>query len=728
MNINRQLADHIIALAKSISAEDGIGLSDKTRKLDSAIQESGGIIQPIGQAKIYVCLLQEEIPTEILMRHTDIICIVRNGNNKELVLHSFWNGISDSIAHNVGTVADLQAHFEPLGYGEANASDIETETSVIGEDAATSLTVAERSLAGRYITWCKEQTSPTANCSWLVRLLKWGKCSRDPKESVSTPFLTVLTRTQGRREDGLTEVMLCLAAQTDRDFEWVIIGHKLSDQEEDLVSHILSSAPSYLGERIKYYPCNEEGRTAPLNFGFSMAHGQYIAILDDDDIVMDNWVEEFHKAAPSADGAILHAYAVLQNWQYIPGFRRSSDALRATSNFNSKYCRPYDKFEQFTTNYCPPVCLAFPAYAFREWHIHFDEKLDMTEDWDYLTRVAVLCGVYDIQNVTCIYRWWKNGETSATLYSQKEWQQTYEVLTNRFSHLYLPVQAKELHSATTPASIVPLELFATGDNGDFNPSTMRSCEGNVTGAQREFVFSNLPQGIYQGLLRIDPCYFGGIVISDLKIVVTTYEEETISYGMDDVTSNGWRINGEWAFLQEDPQFYFHIPHGYSAKAIQVSYIGPKYMSALEAKFISGANACSSAQLVLSAEYCKGPVPAQILCSGNLIECVYSLKDFGTIYSLDFSPCLRGSVITQNMRIQAEAPDGTDLPLHWKHNGVSRPDAAIFLQPPHYRAKCNQPIAMLRIEFRLDGEISEGAALSLQNPIKYLIKKINNLLP
>ena len=88
---------------------------------------------------------------------------------------------------------------------------------------------------------------------------------------------------------------------------------------------------------------------------------------------------------------------------------------------------------------------------------------------------------------------------------------------------------------------------------------------------------------------------------------------------------------------------------------------------------------------------------------------------------------RGSVITQKMRIKATGAGQEEIPLHWKHNGIYRPDAAIFLRRPYYRARCGKPIETLTIEFRIDGEISDGAALSIQNPVKYILKKLLGLL-
>ena len=36
------------------------------------------------------------------------------------------------------------------------------------------------------------------------------------------PFLSIITRTQGRRPHTLTEVLVCLTAQTDTDFELLL--------------------------------------------------------------------------------------------------------------------------------------------------------------------------------------------------------------------------------------------------------------------------------------------------------------------------------------------------------------------------------------------------------------------------------------------------------------------------------------------------------------------------
>ena len=129
------------------------------------------------------------------------------------------------------------------------------------------------------------------------------------------PFLSVITRTQGKRPEMLREVLLCLAAQTDEDFEVLLIGHKLKEGGKSLVTQILGEQPAAFRERIRFIELNEGGRAAPLNVGFALAHGSYVAIMDDDDLAFDDWVESFHREAEQSPGKIVHAQVITQNWR-----------------------------------------------------------------------------------------------------------------------------------------------------------------------------------------------------------------------------------------------------------------------------------------------------------------------------------------------------------------------------------------------------------------------------
>ena len=123
-----------------------------------------------------------------------------------------------------------------------------------------------------------------------------------------------------------------------------------------------------------------------------------------------------------------------------------------------------------------------------------------------------------------------------------------------------------------------------------------------TGPAGNSCFLTCRRGLYQGLLRIDPGYFGGILIDELKIVVTLHGGRTPSptaWMMLPATDGA--SMGPGRLFRMIPQIYFQIPGGQSAQTIQVSYTGPAYMSAVEAKCIEEAFACTSAQLSVEAE-------------------------------------------------------------------------------------------------------------------------------
>lgn len=238
------------------------------------------------------------------------------------------------------------------------------------------------------------------------------------------PFLSVVMRTQGKRPEALSEVLLCLCGQSEMDFEVLVMGHNLDENGKTTVLDIIEKLPSYMDGKVRLAEVNGGNRTTPLNAGFKEAKGRYISILDDDDLVLENWVETFKNLEVQNSGKILHAYCVTQDWKSLEN-DYGETILVSTSKFKTEYCRNFDFAEQFVTNYCPTFGLAFPSDAYKVKGIRFDESLTTTEDWDFLMRTALCCGVADEPVVTGIYRKWINAENSATLHNELEWKKNY---------------------------------------------------------------------------------------------------------------------------------------------------------------------------------------------------------------------------------------------------------------------------------------------------------------
>ena len=719
----KSLARSILALAREMNARDALALAQPDAALEAALEEGGAVLAAPDAARLCVAV-RCDLPDWAARRGLPVICAERNGTHKDYVLRLLQQDVSVLDAGRVCTEAALNARLARAGYRPGQSRDVYGETEI----APGCPRRAEGDTLYQYLDWYKKTTDANADVLWLVRAFVYEEAAAAQADAAQQeehrPFLTVLTRTQGRREAGLEESLLCLAAQTDRDFEVIIVGHRLEPEGRELVTRLVSEQPDYLRERIRFVECEEPGRSSPLNYGFAIARGEYMTMLDDDDIMMDNWVESFHKTANAHYGAAAHNYMVRQDWEYVPGMLGECEAMRAAGPTQPMFCVPYDKKEQLVLNRCSQSSVAYPTYAFQRWGQKFDVALNVTEDWDYMVRVITLCGVYDSGVVTGIYRWWLNGVTSATLHSQKEWDETYLKLTKKFSQIPVVMPASAMFGAGTGVMANAVaELFSRNGGADFDGATCRQSESSKPGLRRVYDFESLPDGVYQGLLRFDPCYAGGVALSDLFITVTAQNGEEYVFGTSDVSHNGWWINNTLAFMEEDPQIYFLLPDGVCASHVHVEFNGPQNLPADLARCISNAFGCTSAQLRVDAMHYNGPVAAHVVCGGNQVRLSYDLSAFGPVKALDLCACRRGSVIVQDFHSTAEDTEGQVQELSWKHNGVPRPHAGIFLRQPHYTAGCDRSLKSLSIEFRLDGEISAGAALSIQNPFKYALKKL-----
>lgn len=250
------------------------------------------------------------------------------------------------------------------------------------------------------------------------------------------PFLSVVTRTQGRRPGTLRDALLALSAQTCGDFELIVVGHRLDEPALLRVERILGDSPPALRARIRLIRVEHGNRTAPLNAGFEAARGDYVAILDDDDVPLAHWVATFRDLARQSPGAVLRAVAVKQEGDEVR-VRAGAVAVRATGAFLSDYPVRFDLLQHLRINLSPPIALAFPRAVLQELGIRFDETLGTNEDWDFLMRAASVCGVACAEEVTGIYRWWRGAESSRSVHGEQEWRGNHERIVRRLDRMPL---------------------------------------------------------------------------------------------------------------------------------------------------------------------------------------------------------------------------------------------------------------------------------------------------
>lgn len=250
------------------------------------------------------------------------------------------------------------------------------------------------------------------------------------------PFLTIIMRTQGKRPGTLKEAFLCLQAQSCRDFEVIVIGHKLSAEAAELTEEMIECNPKWLKNKTTFRRLGTGNRTHPLNLGLSLASGRYFAILDDDDLVFSNWVETFQSMAKKTPGRVLHTSYVTQTCDELHT-QFSKITAMASGPMNDLCNRNIDILTQLVDNWIPSVAAAVPRSIYRDMGVSFDESINTSEDWDIFMRAILLCGFNRNEEVTSIYRKWTNSETSFTVHSRRRWNMDHNRILRKLDENYL---------------------------------------------------------------------------------------------------------------------------------------------------------------------------------------------------------------------------------------------------------------------------------------------------
>lgn len=316
---------------------------------------------------------------------------------------------------------------------------------------ATHPALAQGSLISQFLNDLRDTADDTATVNQFVSLVLAGPQMRtahylsDAERAPKRPFMSVVMRTQGKRPHMMIEALTALAAQRDRDFELLVIGHKLARDQQLVVERQLEDSPKWMRDQTRLIRVDEGNRTRPLNVGFEQAKGEYIVILDDDDVPMAHWISTFRKLAEEKPGRVLRTIAARQDVDVVEV--QGQSAVRALGGLNP-YPAAFDLLQHMITNESPPVVLAFPHGAFHDLNLRFDETLTTTEDWDFLMRCVLVVGVHWAPEITAIYHWWKESvESSRTVHDQAEWDQNYHAIHRKMDAMQIllePGMAKHL--------------------------------------------------------------------------------------------------------------------------------------------------------------------------------------------------------------------------------------------------------------------------------------------
>lgn len=122
-------------------------------------------------------------------------------------------------------------------------------------------------------------------------------------------MITVFTPTYNRGYI-IDKLYKSLLAQTNNDFEWIVIDDGSTDDTEEYFSEIMKNENPF---EIIYVKQPNGGKHRAINRGVKMARGDLFFIVDSDDYLLNNAIEKLISWSSSLDGT--------KKWMGISGLR-----------------------------------------------------------------------------------------------------------------------------------------------------------------------------------------------------------------------------------------------------------------------------------------------------------------------------------------------------------------------------------------------------------------------
>ena len=211
----------------------------------------------------------------------------------------------------------------------------------------------------------------------------------------------------------LKDAIDSVIGQTYDDHEIIIVDDGSTDNTREVVANISD-------DRIRYVYEENQGLAAARNTGITFSTGEYIALLDADDMwlpdflqVMTNVIKQQH-----ADGAYCgFQYTDQQGNPFPEKFQRivKSDGLYASLQIG---------------NFINACSVVMKCSKYIE-HNGFDQSLKGLEDWDMWLRISKSAIIVGVETVHVLYRQHQSNMSKDTSLMADSW---WKLLNKHFGH------------------------------------------------------------------------------------------------------------------------------------------------------------------------------------------------------------------------------------------------------------------------------------------------------
>lgn len=200
----------------------------------------------------------------------------------------------------------------------------------------------------------------------------------------ANPLVSLIVRTFNRPRF-LQEALQSICAQTYPNIEIVVVN----DGGTDVGAAVNGHTERVSALQLVQLPRNI-GRSGAANQGLSVAKGEFIGFLDDDDTLDPDHIAGLVQALQQyPEASVVYA-----------GVRVENDKGQVESDFNF----PFDRQRLLASNFIPIHAVLFSRRLIEEKGIRFDEGMDFYEDWDFWLQLSRHASFLHVDKISATYR------------------------------------------------------------------------------------------------------------------------------------------------------------------------------------------------------------------------------------------------------------------------------------------------------------------------------------
>ncbi len=221
-----------------------------------------------------------------------------------------------------------------------------------------------------------------------------------PSKEQGEFLLSVILVANNPKYELLKETLMCLCAQDNNSFEVITIAP--SNSNTDVINDVLETIPQNVLDKLTLITTDTDNLAKCYNQGLNSLKGSYFTLIEQGDILLPNWVEEFADLSKQNSTNVLHTYNLTQLIEEME--YKQTIVLCIKEDFFNFYAKPYDYFLNTVAFDCKTCVFAFNSKIIRGYGIIFDESIQDYPQWLFLAQTAYLCKVEDKGTVTAFNR------------------------------------------------------------------------------------------------------------------------------------------------------------------------------------------------------------------------------------------------------------------------------------------------------------------------------------